>query len=126
MDCQGLLASAHAYFTGELDPGSRVEFDAHAASCTACGEFVRVCREITCREVNEFLHLYVEGELEAERRAVFERHFAICTDCQSYLETYRQAMALARGAHEARALALPEEVPPDLVRAVLEANRRRP
>lgn len=121
MDCNGLKQAAHAYFLGQLDDAARCAFDAHAASCAACGEFVRVCREITCREVNEFLHLYVEGELDAERQGVFERHLAICSDCSSYLETYRQAMRLARDSHDAARLGLPPEVPPGLVRAVFAA-----
>jgi len=118
MDCIGLKNAAHAYFTGTLPEGERAAFDAHGESCADCAEFLRVCREITCREVNEFLYQYVDGDLDAERRAVFERHLAICADCRNYLATYVQATEMAKRAFAPEQLSLPTEVPADLVRAV--------
>lgn len=122
MDCNALKAAAHAYFTGHLAEGERRDFDAHAGSCVDCGEFVRVCREITCREVNEFLHLYVDEELDAERRAVFDRHLAICPDCRNYLETYRVGLRLLQRAHAPERSDLPAQLPERLLRAIYEAG----
>jgi len=123
MDCKGLKQHVHDYFTGELEAAIRAELEAHAESCSECGEFMRVCREITCKEVNEFLYLYVEDLLDEARRGVFERHLAICGDCANYLETYRETIRLIRASFEGRRLGLPAEVPPDLVRAVFETCR---
>jgi anti-sigma factor RsiW len=122
MDCNGLKDAAHAYFTGHLAEGERRAFDEHAATCAACGEFVRVCREITCREVNEFLHLYVEEELDAERRAVFDRHLAICPDCRNYLETYRASCRLLKRSHAPERDDAPTQLPERLLRAIYEAG----
>jgi anti-sigma factor RsiW len=123
MNCEQLMSAAHDYFLRTLPAGPRAEFDAHAESCSACGEFVRVCREITCREVNEFLDQYVGGELPPERRAVFERHLAICSDCLNYLESYKLALRAAQASFSARALQLPASMPEELVRAILASSR---
>jgi anti-sigma factor RsiW len=120
MDCSGLKQAAHAYFTGTLPASERAAFDQHAARCPECAEFVRICTEITCREVNAFLFDYVEHGLTPERRAIFDRHLAICADCRNYLESYEQTVKLARGSFETHRLALPSAVPPELVRAVFE------
>ena len=76
---------------------------------------------MTCREFVEFLDAYLGGTLAAAERASFEKHLRRCRACVRYLETYRAAVDLG-----VRALAprseVPEEVPEDLVRAILAAR----
>jgi anti-sigma factor RsiW len=78
---------------------------------------------LTCRELIEFLGDYVEGELAPQQRAVFDAHLAICPDCVSYLDGYRESRRLGREAFEADA-EVPEEIPAELVDAILAARRR--
>lgn len=126
MNCEQLKLAAHAYFTRTLPAAERRAFDEHGDSCEACAEFLRVCRETTCREVNEFLDRYIDGELSEDRRAVFERHLAICADCRSYLATYRATLRSAQRALSDAELGLPASVPEELVQAILAASQRAP
>jgi anti-sigma factor RsiW len=78
---------------------------------------------ITCRELIDFLLDYLDGELADGVRRVFEAHLAECPPCRDYLASYRVTIRLAAdcAAHEGDA----EEMPEDLVRAVLAARPRR-
>jgi anti-sigma factor RsiW len=78
---------------------------------------------ITCRELIEFLHLYLDGELPPDRRAEFDRHLAVCDSCVHYLETYKTASALGRNAWTEPEALVGEEVPEELVSAILAARR---
>jgi len=83
-------------------------------------------RDLCCRDFTEFIYAYEEGELSADERAVFEAHLAACPDCASYLAGYRRSVALAGRAFDSPDEPVPEDVPEDLVRAVLAARRQPP
>jgi anti-sigma factor RsiW len=74
---------------------------------------------IPCSEVIEFLWAYVAGELPPAKAGEFERHLAVCPSCVAYLDSYRKTIELERGALEAD-----EELPEDLINAVMGALRR--
>ena len=78
---------------------------------------------ITCRELIEFLHLYLDGELPPDRRAEFDRHLSVCDSCVHYIETYKTASALGRNAWTEPEALVGEEVPEQLVSAILAARR---
>ncbi|HTD53471.1 MAG TPA: zf-HC2 domain-containing protein [Thermoanaerobaculia bacterium] len=78
---------------------------------------------ITCRELIEFLHLYLDGELPLDRRAEFDRHLAVCDSCVHYIETYKTASALGHNAWTAPEAPVGEEVPEELVSAILAARQ---
>ena len=77
---------------------------------------------ITCREFEEFVLSYLDGELPARQTRIFEWHLRICRECREYLAAYRRTIELGEAvlgpAHEA----VPEDVPEDLVRAVLDSR----
>ncbi len=77
---------------------------------------------ITCREFEEFVLSYLDGELPARQARIFEWHLRICRECREYLAAYRRTIELGAAvlgpAHEA----VPEDVPEDLVRAVLDSR----
>jgi anti-sigma factor RsiW len=77
---------------------------------------------ITCREFEEFVLSYLDGELPARQARIFEWHLRICRECREYLAAYRRTIELGEAvlgpAHEA----VPEDVPEDLVRAVLDSR----
>jgi anti-sigma factor RsiW len=73
----------------------------------------------------DFLLAYVEGELEPAARAAFDRHLQRCSSCVAYLDSYRETVALARGAWQETTLS-PGRLPVDLEQAVLFALRDRP
>ena len=79
-------------------------------------------RELTCRELAEFLGDYFARDLAPATRATFERHLVECPDCVAYLQNYAAAIRFVKDAYDDDRI--PAEVPDELVRAVLEARRR--
>ncbi len=79
---------------------------------------------MTCREFVEFLGEYLSGELPESVRAEFDWHLAGCTDCAAYLESYRETVRLVEVSCTEPEGPVPEEVPEDLVRAILAAYAR--
>jgi anti-sigma factor RsiW len=83
-------------------------------------------RELTCREVSEFLMAYDDGELSARERTAFDEHLAECPDCVAYLASYRATVELGRKAFADQAADAEGQVPEELVTAILAARRRKP
>lgn len=80
---------------------------------------------ITCRELVEFLDDYIANEIPAEQLADVERHLAACPTCVAYMNTYRESVRMGRRLLCTSPDALVDDVPPDLVRAILAARARR-
>lgn len=78
---------------------------------------------ITCQEFEDFILAYLEGELPDRQRFVFELHLKVCRECRDYLAAYRRTMDVSKRAFEHPEDAVPDEVPDDLVKAVLAARR---
>jgi anti-sigma factor RsiW len=81
--------------------------------------------EITCREFIAFIVDYLDGELAPHQWSLFEAHIDVCPDCVHYLESYRATSLLAAQAMTQPSAPVPEDVPEDLVTAVLAARRAR-
>ena len=77
---------------------------------------------LTCEEVIGFLHELLARELSPEEEEEFRRHLSVCPSCLAYLQTYEQAMTLAREALRREADAEPPQLGADLVRAILRAR----
>jgi anti-sigma factor RsiW len=82
-------------------------------------------RVLSCREFIEFMMDYLDGALPSAERAAFEFHLGICPDCVHYLESYRETSRLSAEALRDPDAAVPDDVPEDLVRAILELRSRR-
>jgi len=79
---------------------------------------------MTCHELITFLDLYVADRLSLEQRGEFDRHLVLCPACQDYLQNYRAVIELTRLAATEPLVAVPEEVPEELIAAVLAARKR--
>ncbi len=77
---------------------------------------------ITCREFVDFMMQYLDAELPADERAEFERHVSDCPPCGIYLEQYRDTVTLGKAVCRDPEGPVPEEVPEDLVSAILAAR----
>ena len=78
---------------------------------------------ITCREFNDFIYAYVDGTLSKKQTILFKRHMAICPMCRNFLKTYI-AVYKARGeALPYSDIDVPDEVPQDLIEAIIEVQR---
>ena len=80
---------------------------------------------MTCREFVDFLMQYLSGELSLAERSVFEQHMAECPDCMAYLRTYEATIKLEKAAFDNPTGPVPDEVPEDLVGAILAARSAR-
>jgi len=74
---------------------------------------------VTCREITEFLREFVAGELPAEVKLEFDAHVAKCQDCVVFLDQYRATITASRSA-----VGQSEEVPEELVEAILKALKQ--
>ena len=80
---------------------------------------------MTCAEFVEFLMAYLDGEIPAAQRQTFERHVGECPPCGIYLDQYRDAIRMGKLAcSDDPADALPEDVPAELVSAILNARNQ--
>jgi anti-sigma factor RsiW len=79
---------------------------------------------ITCREFIEFLLDYISGELPEDQRSNFVEHLAVCPSCVAYMNTYLQTVELEKESLSDIEDALPEDVPEELIQAILEAKRK--
>jgi anti-sigma factor RsiW len=78
---------------------------------------------LTCRQLIGFLAAYLDGELARDERAAFEAHLAVCPYCRDYLDSYRETVRLGKEAFGPED-AIPDDVPGELVEAILAARAR--
>jgi predicted anti-sigma-YlaC factor YlaD len=78
---------------------------------------------MACKDFVEFLMDYLEGELPKAQQALFEEHLKVCSSCVAYLSNYRDTVELSRAAFCQPDGPVPEDVPEDLVAAVLAARK---
>ncbi|MGI9224833.1 MAG: anti-sigma factor family protein [Woeseiaceae bacterium] len=79
-------------------------------------------RMITCKEFEEFVLDYLDDELPAAQRSVFELHMRLCRECREYLAAYRRAQEVGYSILNSDDEPLPDDVPEDLVKAILDAR----
>ena len=78
---------------------------------------------LTCRDFIDFIADYLSGELARNERDAFEYHLADCPDCSKYLHSYQATITFGRLAFPELDSPVPNEVPEDLVRAILKVRR---
>ena len=79
---------------------------------------------MTCQEFVDFILRYLEGESDSEKRAVFDEHIHTCPPCLAYLDSYRQTIELGHAVCSDPDGPVPDDVPEELVAAVLSARRQ--
>jgi anti-sigma factor RsiW len=80
-------------------------------------------RSLTCLDFVEFLDGYLAGALPLEQLELFSLHLAACPSCVAYMKTYRQAAQLGTDVFAASSESVPSEIPPELLRAILNARQ---
>jgi anti-sigma factor RsiW len=81
-------------------------------------------RWMTCREFLDFLWAYLSSEVTDQQREEFEYHLSGCPSCVAYMKSYRETVALGKAAFDATDEPLPEDVPDELVEAILATIRK--
>jgi anti-sigma factor RsiW len=67
---------------------------------------------------------YIDGDLSPAEQAEFDAHLAECPRCVDYLRTYRETIRLGKSAFPRSEASVPQEVPEELVRAILSARAK--
>jgi anti-sigma factor RsiW len=80
---------------------------------------------VTCREFADFMADYLSGEMAPEAREQFDHHLSLCVNCQRYLASYRETVALGKRAFADEDAELPQDVPEQLVKAILATKPPR-
>ena len=83
----------------------------------------RMHNMITCREFEEFVLAHLDGELDRRQQSLFDWHLRLCSECRDYLAAYQRARELGQSVLSLPDDALPEDVPEDLIKAVLDARK---
>lgn len=79
---------------------------------------------VTCQEVLTFLWAYLSKELEPTKATEFDQHLKVCPSCVAYLDSYKSTIELSKGAfQDPNCEPGIEEVPEDLVKAVMAVRR---
>ena len=84
----------------------------------------RVHGMITCCEFETFVQQYLDDDLPDRQRTIFEWHMRLCRECREYLAAYQRSIEIGQTVFSDPENALPDDVPDDLVTAVLDATRR--
>jgi len=79
---------------------------------------------ITCKEFEDFVLRYLDDELSDHQRSSFERHMRVCRECREYLAAYQRAMEVGRAVLPSSDDPVPDDVPEDLIKAILEARKQ--
>lgn len=77
---------------------------------------------ITCREFEEFMLDYMDDTLPAGQRRVFELHMKVCRECREYLAAYKRTIEISRQVFADGDAPVPNDVPEDLIRAIMDAR----
>jgi len=80
-------------------------------------------RMISCKEFENFILDYMDGGLSARQRSQFELHIRLCSECRQYLQAYQRSVEVGRGVFLSSDAAVPDEVPDNLVKAILKARK---
>ncbi len=78
---------------------------------------------MTCQELIEFLTEYLDGQLPMTQRVAFDFHLALCRDCRSYLHNFKTTIQLSKQACGIPPQEISENIPDDLVKAILNSRR---
>ena len=77
---------------------------------------------LTCRQAEDFIADYVDGTLPTRKRLIFELHLRMCRECRDYLAAYRRTVALGKAAFDDPNAPVPDDMPEDLVTAIVDAR----
>lgn len=79
---------------------------------------------MNCRDFTEFIVDYYGHDLTHDTSGLFELHLSRCRNCRTYLETYRETILLGQAAFADPEAPVPDDVPEELVQAILTAREK--
>ncbi len=86
--------------------------------------FRHIRRLMTCKEFEDFVLDYLDGELSVQQQAAFDLHLRLCRACRQYLRAYKHSIDLDRAVFSSADAPVPDDVPEDLIKAILKLRER--
>ncbi len=83
----------------------------------------RMHNMITCVEFEGFINSYLEESLPVKQKKLFEWHLRICRECREYMAAYKRTIELSQATLGGANDPVPQDVPEDLIRAILDATK---
>jgi hypothetical protein len=80
----------------------------------------RLHNMISCVEFEGFINSCLDEALPGKQRKLFEWHLQICRECREYMAAYKRTIELSQATLGGANDAVPEDVPEDLIRAILD------
>jgi anti-sigma factor RsiW len=80
---------------------------------------------MTCRELIDFLMDYFSGEIAKAARDDFDAHLATCPSCVAYLKSYEATVRMGKAVCDPLDEEVPDDVPEELVQAILSARKKQ-
>ncbi|MEH6477022.1 MAG: zf-HC2 domain-containing protein [Sneathiella sp.] len=77
---------------------------------------------ISCDEFEDFIADYLTGDLSKKRAFIFETHLKVCRECRQYLRAMKASMIVTTAVVIEEASVDLQEVPEDLIAAIIAAN----
>jgi len=77
---------------------------------------------LNCRQIEDFIDDYLDESMAWRKRALFRSHLLMCRECRSYIDAYKRAVALGKNVFSDGDGPPPEDVPEELVKAILDAR----
>jgi anti-sigma factor RsiW len=73
----------------------------------------------TCQQLIDFLDDYIAGDLPTDRIEGFESHLSRCPSCVAYVASYRETIRIAQHTFRVGINIEIEDIPTDLLTAIL-------
>ena len=87
------------------------------------GRMFRLPHMINCRAFESYVQEFLDETLPENQLRVFRLHLRVCPECRIYLAAYRTTVELGKAVFAVEDdLPVPEQVPADLIRAILAAR----
>jgi len=84
----------------------------------------RKISEIDCKSLENFIIDFLEDNLPAHEKMMFQKHIGECKHCEDYLQGYRKSIELSKAALTGKTSDKVENIPDDMVAAILAASGR--
>ncbi len=85
---------------------------------------VSVDSRIDCKSLEDFIVDYIDGQLPSLQRKAFIDHIKECSPCKLYVNEYQKSISVSQAAYPEVHSSNCEQMPEELVQAILATNKR--
>lgn len=79
---------------------------------------------INCESFDTFIVDFLDDNLQKNQKLIFTKHLNECPACKKYLENYKKSVQLSQSVFLSKHQADKQEIPEELVQAILAAKKQ--